>query len=206
MSVVDEAIVREYFESHGFLVRQHRKYAVSGREKRTDEEMDLLVCNPRAQPEGAGRGERFFLKSDDLPFLSCALIEIKGWHSERFGPSILNKPDFLRFVEKAAEREARMIFGADRPLRKILVLPELAADPALREKCVVILKGHGIDGVFFFREILGELILHIEKNKNYQKSELLQLLRVLKACDLLKDPQMELFGKRSRNQRRKNPS
>ena len=199
MSVVDEAIVREYFESHGFLVRQHRKYAVSGREKRTDEEIDLLVYNPRAS---SGRASSFFLKSDDLPFLSCALIEIKGWHSERFGPSILNKPDFLRFVEKAAEREARMIFGTGRPLRKILVLPELAADPGLRERCVGILKGHGIDGVFFFREILGELILHIEKNKNYQKSELLQLLRILKACDLLKDPQMELFAKKPRGARK----
>jgi len=203
MSVVDEAIVREYFEAHGFLVRQHRKYAVSGREKRTDEEIDLLVYNPRAragEPPGS-----FFLKSDDLPFLSCALVEIKGWHSERFGPSILNKPDFLRFVEKAAEGEARMIFGNDRPLRKILVLPELAADPGLRQKSVEILKGHGIDGVFLFREMLGELIARIEKNKNYQKSELLQLLRILKSYDLLKDPQMELFGKRTRKRKTKVP-
>jgi hypothetical protein len=201
MSVIDEAIVREYFEAHGFLVRQHRKYAVSGREKRTDEEIDLLVHNPRA-----GRDPRptppFFRKSDDLPFLSCALIEIKGWHSERFGPSILNKPDFLRFVEKAAEREARLIFGTDKPLQKLLVLPELAADPTLRERCIEILKRHGIDGVFFFKEILSELMQRIEKNKNYQKSDVLQMLRILKAYDLLKDPQLELFGKKPRKRKR----
>lgn len=195
MSVVDETIVREYFEAHGFLVRQHRKYAISGREKRTDEEVDLLVYNPRAPGEST---RPFFLKTADLPFISCALVEIKGWHSERFGPSILNKPDFLRFVEKAAEREARTVFGSGVSLKKILVIPELAADPGLRAKCVEILKGHGIDGVFFFREVIGEMISRIEKNKNYQKSEMLQLLRILKAYDLLKDPQMELFAKRAR--------
>jgi hypothetical protein len=110
----------------------------------------------------------------------------------------LNKPDFLRFVEQAAEREARTVFGNDVALKKILVIPELAADPRLRARSVEILKSHGIDGVFFFREVLGEMISRIEKNKNYQKSEMLQLLRILKSYDLLKDPQMELFGKRAR--------
>lgn len=201
MSVVDETIVREYFEAHGFLVRQHRKYAVSGREKRTDEEIDLLVYNPRASLEPRPESP-FFRRSDDLPFLSCALIEIKGWHSERFGPSVLNKPEFLRFVEKGAEREAKMIFGTDHPLQKILIIPELAADPGIRRKSVEILKSRGVDGVFFFRDMLGELIARIEKSKNYQKSEMLQLLRILKAYDLLKDPQMELFPSRSRKRRR----
>ena len=163
----------------------------------------MLVYNPRSavDPRPA---PPFFRKSGDLPFLSCALIEIKGWHSERFGPSILNKPDFLRFVEKAAEREAKMIFGTDHPLEKILIIPELAADPAIRRKSVESLKNRGVDGVFFFREILGELISRVEKSKNYQKSEMLQLLRILKSYDLLKDSQMELFGRRARLRRRKN--
>jgi len=201
MSVVDETIVREYFEAHGFLVRQHRKYAISGREKRTDEEIDLLVYNPRASLEPRPTSP-FFRKSNDLPFLSCALIEIKGWHSERFGPSVLNKPEFLRFVEKAAEREAKMIFGTAHPLQKILIIPELAADPGIRKRSVEILKSRGVDGVFFFREMLGELIARIDKSKNYQKSEMLQLLRILKSYDLLKDPQMELFPGRARKRRR----
>jgi hypothetical protein len=63
---------------------------------------------------------------------------------------------------------------------------------------VEMLKQHGVDGVFFFRNILSELIARIEKNKNYQKSELLQLLRILKTYDLLRDPQLELFSRRGR--------
>ena len=48
MSAVNEAIVREYFESLGFLVRQPRKYQVSARPKHIEEEVDLLVVNPAA--------------------------------------------------------------------------------------------------------------------------------------------------------------
>ena len=46
MSAVSEWIVREYFESLGFLVRQPRKYQVSARPKQVEEEIDLLVVNP----------------------------------------------------------------------------------------------------------------------------------------------------------------
>ena len=48
MSAVDETIVREYFEAHGFFVSQRRKYMVQAREKTGDEEVDLVVLNPRA--------------------------------------------------------------------------------------------------------------------------------------------------------------
>jgi hypothetical protein len=42
----DEQIVREYFELHGFLVRQWRKYQTPPRKKLPEEEIDLLVHNP----------------------------------------------------------------------------------------------------------------------------------------------------------------
>ena len=45
MSGFDENIVREYFELHGFLVRQVRKYQVQARRKVAEEEIDLLVKN-----------------------------------------------------------------------------------------------------------------------------------------------------------------
>ena len=50
MSAVGESIVREFFELNGFLVCQHRKYAVMAREKTADEEIDFLVHNPHAEP------------------------------------------------------------------------------------------------------------------------------------------------------------
>src|SRR6185369_11860639 len=44
MAAVSETIVREYFELHGFFVRQQRKYIAPAR--REDDEVDFFVLNP----------------------------------------------------------------------------------------------------------------------------------------------------------------
>ncbi len=50
-----------------------------------------------------------------------------------------------------------------------------------------------------FRTILADLIGQIEVNRNYQKSDLLQTIRILKNYEFLREPQLELFKpKRSR--------
>ena len=41
--------------------------------------------------------------------------------------------------------------------------------------------------------MLSDLIDHIEVNRNYQKSDLLQIIRILKNYDLFAAPQLELF-------------
>jgi len=41
--------------------------------------------------------------------------------------------------------------------------------------------------------MLADLIGHIEVNRNYQKSDLLQMIRILKNYNFFKEPQMELF-------------
>ena len=53
MSAVSETIVREYFELHEFLVRQHRKY-ISQTRREEDDDIDFFVLNPHPQaPAGA---------------------------------------------------------------------------------------------------------------------------------------------------------
>ena len=44
--------------------------------------------------------------------------------------------------------------------------------------------------------MLADLIDQIEVNRNYQKSDLLQIIRILKNYDLFKEPQLELFKSR----------
>ena len=51
MSSVSETIVREYFELHEFLVRQHRKYIAQT--KRDDDDIDFFVLNPHPQKREA---------------------------------------------------------------------------------------------------------------------------------------------------------
>ena len=48
----------------------------------------------------------------------------------------------------------------------------------------------------FFCDGAEDLIEHTEVNRNYQKSDLLQLIRILKNYDLFKEPQLELFKSR----------
>jgi hypothetical protein len=81
---------------------------------------------------------------------------------------------------------------------KILVVPGLPRDAKLRARSIELLQARGVDGVISFREILRELVGSVATNRNYQKSDLLQTLRLLKNYDLLRDPQMEFSWKRRR--------
>lgn len=188
MSAVDENIVREYFEAHGFLVCQRRKYVVQARQKTADEEINLVVLNPRAT---AGEAD-FELTSAALAHIPRAVVAVKGWHTEVFAPGVLaHQPRIFGFVEKRALEEAQQLTGGG-PVAKILVVPGLPRDPKTRQRSIELLKSKGVDGVISFRAILQELIAGVRTNRNYQKSDLLQILRLLKNYDLLKEPQMEL--------------
>jgi hypothetical protein len=41
--------------------------------------------------------------------------------------------------------------------------------------------------------MLGTLVKETQVNRNYQKSDLLQIIRILKNYDFFKEPQLELF-------------
>jgi len=195
MSAVDETIVREYFESHGFLVCQRRKYIVQSRQKTGDEEVDLIVFNPRAT--AATVPSEFELTSENLGQVSRAIVAVKGWHTEVFAPGVLaHQPKIFRFVESRAVEEAKKLVGSE-GLLKILIVPGLPREAKTRERSIEVLRSKGIDGVISFRSILQELIAGVKTNRNYQKSDLLQVLRLLKNYELLKEPQMELFRKRT---------
>lgn len=194
MSAVDEGIVREYFELHGFLVCQRRKYIVQARQKTGDEEVDLIVLSPGA-PSGAAPTE-FEITSKTLSQVSRAIVAVKGWHTEIFAPGVLaHQPKIFRFVEKRAVEEAQRLVGSE-GLVKILIVPGLPRDTKTRQRSIEVLRSKGVDGVISFRSILQELIASVHTNRNYQKSDLLQILRLLKNYELLKEPQMEFKWKR----------
>jgi hypothetical protein len=58
-----------------------------------------------------------------------------------------------------------------------------------------------------FRTMLADLLNQTEVNRNYQKSDLLQIIRILKNYDLVKDSQLELFkpGSKPRSSRKREP-
>jgi hypothetical protein len=189
LSAVSETIVREYFELHGFFVRQQRKYIATSR--REDDEIDFLVTNPRQQ---AAVTLPFELGSADLAGVACAVVVVKGWHTDTFSPGLLaNAPEIFRFLEPAIFAQAAKAFGEDtRPL-KLLVVPALPSGVEGREQSIAMLRAKGVDAVIPFRTMLADLIAQIEVNRNYQKSDLLQVIRILKNYDFFRDLQLELF-------------
>ena len=202
MSAIDEGIVREYFEQNGFLVRQARKYQVSARRKVAEEEIDLLVYNPTWQ-----RGTRkpdFFLFSSELPYVQKGIVAVKGWHTGVFTPNMLkSSPEIFSFLQQNVLKEAARLFpssAADDPAdapTKILVLPSLPTAEPFRSQSVELLKQHGVDAIISFRAMLLDLVDKIEINQNYSKSDTLQVMRILKNYDLVKDPQLDLLSDRT---------
>ena len=196
MSSVSEWIVREYFEMQGYLVSQPCKYAPGGRHKRLEEETDLVVVNPLIAE--LKLPETMLWTAADLKGIPQAVVGVCGWHTDRFYPKTLDQiPEILRFAgEESVRLVSRRLGGA--PLAKILCFPQLPASEKLRADTLKILKQKGVDGVLLFRTLLLEMIAGVDINKNYEKSDLLQILRILKNYDLIKHPQMELFGGRKR--------
>ena len=210
MSAIDEGIVREYFEQNGFLVRQARKYQVQARRKTGEEEIDLMVFNPAWQ-RGARKPD-FFLFSNELPFVHKAVVAVKGWHTGVFTPTMLkSSPEIFNFLQQNVLKEAAGFFPADAPdepagvLTKILVLPSLPTAEPFRSQSVELLKARGIDAIISFRAMLLDILDKIETNQNYTKSDTLQVMRILKKYDLLKDTQLDLLTERSAAPRRPKP-
>lgn len=191
MSSVSEWITREYFESLGFMVRQPRKFQVASRPKLAEEEIDLLVWNPLARDHRIS--EDMLWSSDELRHVQRAIVAVRGWHTERFSPAVLEQtPEIFRLSEDYVLQKAEEMLGHG-PVAKILCLADLPATRELRDNALKLLKEKGIDGVLLFPLMLLELAAYVDPNKNYEKSDLLQMLRILKAYNLLRDAQMELF-------------
>ena len=204
MAGFDENIVREYFELNGFFVRQLRKYLVQSRKKRADEEIDLVVYNPNAPIDGVPAGFQLF--SADMAKIRRAIVVVKAWHTSRFTPAMLKSSSrVFDFLKKEVLNKAESYFSFDESevdpevvvsggFTKILVLPSLPTSDPQRTESIELLKEQGVDGIITFSTILENLLRNVEVNHSYQKSDLLQMMRILKIYDMVKEPQMNLFG------------
>jgi hypothetical protein len=71
-----------------------------------------------------------------------------------------------------------------------------------RSQSVSLLQDKGVDGIISFRSMLLDLLDRVEINRSYGKSDSLQVMRILKNYDLLKDTQMDLFSTKEDGKRR----
>ena len=95
MAAVSETIVREYFELHSFLVRQHRKYVASNRKQERRHRFLRVQSSSK-------RRQKTCRSCSRLPTSqwSRAIVVVKGWHTETFSSArLVNSPEIFRFVE-----------------------------------------------------------------------------------------------------------
>lgn len=191
MSFINDLIVREYFEAQGFLVSQPCKYSSSGRAKRLAEEIDLMVFNPQSPVPVIS--ENMIWTGTEVRGVRGAVVAVRGWHSERFSMATFsNTPELLRFADAEVVKKAAAKLGTT-DVAKILCLTQLPASGDLKAKTLEFLRNRGVDGILSFRQMLVELLGMVELNNNYDKSDVLQVLRILKSSGLIRDKQMELF-------------
>ena len=194
MSAVNEWIVREYFEQLGFLTSQPCKYLSSVRHKRAVEELDLLIHRPTSCTLSAP--SHMIWTTEDLGVVSRAVVGVRGWHTDRIYATTLEQtPEILKFAGQSARKAAVEYLGSE-DIVAVLCVPELPASGELRDKTLSALRERGIDGVLSFRTMLSELVRMVRVNLNYDKSDLLQVIRILKNYDLLRDPQLDFFTRR----------
>lgn len=193
MSGVNETLIREFFEARGFLVHQQRKFVAPG--LHDDDEIDFFALNPRrASPPSALPA---VLDAADVDELSAVVVAVKGWHSETFSVALLaQEPEVARFTDPVQVERSARAFGFQGPVSRVLVVPSLPQVKAARDEAVTALRNRGVDAILPFRVVLADLIQHTEVNRNYAKSDVLQILRILKNYDLLKEPSLELFRPR----------
>ena len=200
MASVNELIVREFFESLGFLVNQPRKYQVMSRAKQAEEEVDFIVLNPHASGGELPAMEVWGVT--ELRHVPRAVVGIRGWHTKKFSPAELElEREMFRLADSLVIQKADKLLSGSGAVAKIICLPDLPAAGAQRRKSLDMLKAGGIDGVLLFRPMLADLIRRVDVQKNYERSDLLQMLRILKAHDLLKDAQLDLFHLRRRQKK-----
>lgn len=194
MPAVSETIVREYLEGLGFLVQQPRKYVVMARSKQPAEEIDFLAVNPLAGTDyQAPEPGQMLVGGAELRQCPRVMVSVRGWHTDKFSPATLElSPEIFRFTEPPVVREALKILGPG-PLAKVLCLPALPSSRDLAHLTLSRLRERGVDMVVLFPTMLRELARGVEVNRSYEKSELMQTLRILKNYDLLKEEQLELF-------------
>jgi hypothetical protein len=200
MSKVSTYIVKEYFEQLGYFVREPCKYVVTGRKKLMNEDIELIVNKPAISKENFP--DTMAWSTQDLNGVPRAVVRIYGWHSERFYPSILEQdPNIGRFISSESLRAVNSLFG-NKKVAKILCISQLPAAKHLKQQSLNIIKSKGIDGVLVFPVMLLELINLIDANLNYERSDLLQLLRILKNYNLVKDSQLNLFPTKRRRKKK----
>lgn len=198
MGDINVAVVREFFELHGFLVTVNRKFAVTRRGEVPGP--DLYVENRSAASGTIARrqGEAIVLDGGNVGGIARAAVSVRGWHTDVFSPALLQRAaDVFDFCSEADLRAARRFFAGEE-FSRMLVVSRLPKTRSLRQEALRALGAGGVSHVLEFGTMLSCLVDLVKTNKNYTESDVLQMVRLFKCYKLVAEDQLSLFERRRR--------
>jgi len=173
MTHFNEEIARLFFEIKGFLVRTNIPLPVG--KGSPDSDIDLAVVNIR--PAG-GLPRKVLLDLEGVTHLRRAIVEVKGYHTERFSPSIFDVHKMFRFASTNAHEVASGLFNGQ-AYRRVFVLSRLPVSADARNRTFDLVRKSGVDHIIEFQTVLDAIIEHVRPEPDYD-SAFLQSVRLLK--------------------------
>jgi hypothetical protein len=163
VSDVNEELVRRYFELQGYFVRTNVRYEFRAARGMGHSDIDLCVMHP--------------LTGD------AAVVEVKGWHTERISPSYLRQwPRLFYFVRAEALQAASELLGRD-DFRRVLVVSRLGVQG--RDEVIAYARERQVE-ILEFPDVLSYLIEHTPTRRD-AGSESEHVIRLMKVYGLLRD-------------------
>ncbi|MEM9157435.1 MAG: hypothetical protein AAGB46_00190 [Verrucomicrobiota bacterium] len=198
--MLDEIIVSEFLEANGFFVRSMRRTRSQSKRTTKEEGVELYAKNMYFKP--GGREASFLLFPSELRYVESMIVCIRGWYGDKAAlASMTGSADMQKYVEsnilKNVDKwfeveETDWVDGEDP--KRVLVAPVIPTQDPHRRQIAALLREKGVYGILSYKTMLLDIIDRVDTRKVYPKSELLQLIRVLKTFDLVKDSQMNFLG------------
>jgi len=198
---IEHDLMEAYFESNGFLVRQAGRVESVTIRKKPESVMTLAIFNPAVSENSASLGLRLY--TGDLIKIRSALVSSIGWGNSEFVNGMLDNDGLLVkfFKKEVKENRIQSAFNPGPELAesgmgafsRLLIVPALPRNEAKLSDVLTMLQGIGVDGVLTLRSMLENLLRQSEPGKSYPGKPFFQVLKLLKAYELTKEPQLEMF-------------
>lgn len=198
MGGFEERIVSEFFEARGFAVQRRRVYA-SARKRLAEEQVALVI--ERDDKTAPARAPQFLLFASEMALLRRAVVALPPWHTAvRLSPALTKGgAEAVKFLEGWLNPGWEKVLGeTEGDQARLVVVPGMPLQSPQREALEAAVRVHGVSGVLSFRAMLLDVLEKLETHRVYGRTPELEILRLLKGYDLLKLPQMELFGEAGR--------
>ena len=194
-------LAKAYFESNGFLVRQAGTHPQEPAKKKVVPLPTIAVFNPNGSDNGIDLNFRMF--TGDLVGVKSALVSLLGWGNSCFTNDCLTSDARLMkfFKAEASAEQLNLNFNPSPVLAesglgdflRILVIPHFPRNEQKAKVLTESLKEAGVDGVLTLRSIFENLLRQASPARNFINQDILHILKLLKAYDLVKEPQLDIF-------------